>query len=248
MKYLKRFNEELDPMTYKRAAYKLRKKGHVKRAEDLESWSKEMDNKLSYQKWEENIKRLKEFGTYKLEIDVDGEKLVGDFYLDLVPDRDAFGDSLDYIRQDGNTFSFGIIIVPTTKELLDKCIEFLPDGDFYNGGFWGMWFFIEVKYDSSSTELYVDKFTFENYDESLSGDISIKDRRSANKFRKLIIDIFSNENLNYPSGYTDFDNIWDLWTLYFGARLGLSGDYGWEPEHIADYFKNETSVNDFYKD
>jgi len=248
MKYLKRFNEELDPMTYKRAASKLRKKGHVKRAEDLESWSQEMDNKLSYQKWEENIKRLKEFGSYKLEIDVYGEKLVGDFYLDLVPDRDSFGESLEYLREDGVVFWFGIIIVPSTRELLDKCIDFLPESDFGNGGFWGMSLSIFVKYDDSTAGLNVERFFLDNYDESLSGNASIKDRRSANRFRKLIIDIFSKKDLNYPSGYTDYDNIWDLWELYFGARLGLSGDYGWEPEHIADYFKNETSVNDFYKD
>jgi hypothetical protein len=247
MKYLKRFNEELDPFTYRKAANKLRKKGHVKRADDLDSWSQEMDTKLSLKKWEDRVEKMKEFGTYKLEIEVSDEKIVGDFYLELIPDRDAFADDLQYLRDDGIHFWFGIIIIPTTKELLDKCINFLPDGDFGNGGFWGMSFTIFVEYDTDTTGLKVKNFSLDNYDTSLSGDVSIKDRRSANRFRKLIIDIFSDKNLNYPSGYTDFDTVWDLWDLYFGANLGLSGDYGWESNDIADFFKKHTSANDFYK-
>jgi len=247
MKYLKRFNEELNPFTYRKAANKLRKKGHVKRADDLDSWSQEMDTKLSLKKWEDQVEKMKEFGTYKLEIEVSGEKIVGDFYLELVPDRDAFTDSLQYLRDDGIYFWFGIIIIPTTKELLDKCINFLPENDFGNGGFWGMSFTIFVKYDPDTTGLKVENFYLDNYDTSVSGDVSIKDRKSANRFRKLIIDIFGDKNLNYPSGYTDFDTIWDLWDLYFGANLGLSGDYGWESNDMADFFKKHTSANDFYK-
>lgn len=246
MKYLKKFNEKLNPMTYKSAAKKLDKLGHTKRSSDLRDWSKKIESDDNLKKWSENIEQFKKFGTFKLNIKSDKGELTEDFYLNFVLDRDSFGDSLDYIRESGCYFWFGIIIIPATEEVIEKCKEILPDPDFYNGGYWGISLSIKGEIDINES-IEIVRHSIDNYDESLGGDIKISDRRTANKFRKLVIDIFSNENLNYPSGYNDFDNIWDLLYLYFGSTLGLSGDWGWEPQDIAEYFKNKTTANHFYK-
>jgi hypothetical protein len=246
MKYLKRFNEELKPSTYRSAARKLDKLGHTKRASDLKNWADKRESDDNLKNWKENIEKFKKFGTFKLNIKSDQGELTEDFYLNFVLDRDAFADSFEYIQEDGSYFWFGIIIIPATEEVIKKCEEVLPDPDFNNGGYWGLSYSIKVEISDDMSLKVVSQF-LDNYDDSLTGKVSIADRRSANKFRKLIIDIFSDENLDYPSGYNDFDNIWDLLNLYFGANLGLSGDWGWEPEQIADYIKNETTPNHYFK-
>lgn len=246
MKYLKRFNEELKPSTYRSAARKLDKIGHSKRSGDLRNWAdkRELDDNLK--KWNENVEQFKKFGIFKLNIKSDQGELTEDFYLNFVLDRDAFAESLNYIREDGCNFWFGIIIIPATEEVIERCNDVLPDPDFYNGGYWGISFNINCKINVDDN-IEVVEHSLDSYDKSLTGDVSIADRRSANKFRKILIDIFSDENLDYPSGYNDFDNIWDMLNLYFGANLGLSGDFGWDPKDIADYFKNKTTPNHFYK-
>jgi hypothetical protein len=246
MRYLKKFNEELRPSTYRRAAKKLDKLGHTKRSSDLKKWADKRESDDNLKKWKENIEQFKKFGTFKLNIKSDQGELTEDFYLNLVLDREGFADSLDFIREDGVWLWFGIIIIPTTDGVIEKCEEILPDPDMCNGGYWGLSFSIKMIIDTITGNLKIVDKILDNYDDSLMN-VSIADRRSANKFRKLIIDIFGDENLDYPSGYTDYDSIWDLLDLYFGARLGLSGDFGWEPLQMSEYFKNETTPNNFFK-
>lgn len=253
MKYLKKFNEELNPVTYKRAANKLDKKGHVYRATQLRDWGNQKETELENKKWLDSIEEMKKFGTFKLKIEVDGKEFIADFYLNLVLDREGFADTLAYLQEQENSdwsvlsFWFSAIIIPVDEEVKQKCFEIMPEPDFMNGGFWGISINIPLVYDQHSVSLKIENFSIDNYDNSMSGNISIADRRSANKLRKLMIDIFSDENLNYPSGYNDFSDIWELLNGYFSTGLGLNVDYGWYPEQVADYFKEKTVVNDFYK-
>ena len=81
MKYLRKYNEELKADTYKSAADKLAKMGHVKRPEELMKW-----HVVSKQREKEEAKRkaleeASELGTYKMTIDNRGEKFTGDFYI-----------------------------------------------------------------------------------------------------------------------------------------------------------------------
>lgn len=44
MKFIKKFNEELNPSTYRSAARKLKKLGHEKRSDRIEKWTEEVSN------------------------------------------------------------------------------------------------------------------------------------------------------------------------------------------------------------
>ena len=75
----------------------------------------------------------------------------------------------------------------------------MPESEFGNGMFWAMCFGIDFKVQNG--EVILDKFTLDDYDENLSGNVSFADRASAAKFKNLLKSIFSNPELNYPSGY-----------------------------------------------
>jgi hypothetical protein len=246
MKYLKRFNEELNPMTYQRAAWKLKKKGHIGRAKELEDWSHKREKDESMIKWEKRVEEMSKFGTYKLNIKNKdtGKVFTGDFHLELIMDRDSFADQLDDMKSEGKgDFFITVGIIPTNKEVLDKCEEIMPEPEFYNGFYWGM--FIIMKFDLG-TSLEFKSFELDNYDSSMAGEVSIADRGSAGRLRNLIKKLFTDPSLNYPSGYRDFDSFYDMIQQKFCIEYGLSADYGFDVEQVADFI-NTLSANDMYK-
>lgn len=246
MKYLKRFNEELDPSTYSRAAYKLKKKGHLDRAKELENWSKKRSADESIIKWKERLQEMSKFGTYKLNVKNpdSGESFTGDFHLELIMDRDQFIDQLEEFKSVGDGYFFiSIGIIPTNQEVLDKCEEIMPDPDFGNGFYWSMFSVIEFDLGSS---LEFKSFKLDYYDTGMSGEVSLADRGSAGRFRNLLKKMFTDPSLNYPSGYTDVDTFYDLVQQKFCIEYGLSSDYGFDVEQVSDFI-NTLSVNDMYK-
>ena len=69
MRYLRKYNEELKSDTYKSAADKLTKMGHVKRPEELMKW-----HAIAKEKEKEEVKRkaieeASKLGTYKMTLD-----------------------------------------------------------------------------------------------------------------------------------------------------------------------------------
>jgi hypothetical protein len=97
MKYLKRFNEELNSDTYLRASRKLKKLGHTDRAKELQEWGAKVERDEEMIKWKERMQDFGPFGTFKLNVENPdtGESLVGDFYLDITFDELAFSDDPD---------------------------------------------------------------------------------------------------------------------------------------------------------
>ena len=85
MKYLKKFNEELRPQTYRSAARKLDKLGHTDRAQALKDWALETEKKEEMIKWKDSIQDYAQFGTFKMAIknEETGKTLTGDFHLDI---------------------------------------------------------------------------------------------------------------------------------------------------------------------
>ena len=87
MKYLKKFNEELDPMTYRRAASKIIKRAEKdpfydmevakSSAEELRNWASKREDDETIVKWHKNIEKFKKWG--KIKANINGH--VGDFYL-----------------------------------------------------------------------------------------------------------------------------------------------------------------------
>ena len=77
MKYLKKFNEELRPQTYKSAARKLNKIvkekpalakaiGAEKRAKDLEEYAKKVEDLSHIDQWKKNIDQFSKYGEFNL--------------------------------------------------------------------------------------------------------------------------------------------------------------------------------------
>lgn len=237
MKYLKTINE-LRSDVYTRAAYKLNKLGQTDRAEKLKQWGNVKAENEQLAKWEENKKIYSKFGKIKLKITTKNTTFTGDFYLDIVLDRDSFEDQMaeEWPEDNYNNCSFwaGIGIIPADDMTLAQCMDELPEPDLHNGFFWGLSLLIEFKLNN---KVEFTDMTLENYDTALSGDVKIADRPNAGRFRTMLIKMFSDPNYNYPSGYIDFEYFYDYVNTFFGATMGLESDYGFTSETIADYIK-----------
>jgi hypothetical protein len=252
MKYLKRFNEELRPRTYLSAAKKLTAIGHTDRANALKDWAGETERREEITKWKEQLQNYSPFGIYKVNVvnPETGEKLTADFALDVNFDELAFEDNFEYEKQkDPNNISevsifFFVGLIPTSEEVLKKCEEVMPEPEFGNGMYWGMSCGIDFKVENG--QVILDKFALDDYDDNLSGNVSFADRASAGKFKNLLKSIFTNPDLNYPSGYTDADSIYQKLEQVILIQQGFSSDYGFELKNVADFI-NTQSPNTMYK-
>ena len=120
----------------------------------------------------------------------------------------------------------------------------MPESEFGNGMYWGMCFGIDFKVQNG--EVILDKFSLDDYDDNLSGNVSFADRASAGKFKNLLKSIFTNPDLNYPSGYTDADSLYQKLEQVILVQQGFSSDYGFELKNVADFI-NTISPNTMYK-
>jgi len=236
MKHLKKFNEELKPSTYRRAASKLKKMGgfNVDRAKDLTDWADKREADDSIIKWKKNIEEFSKFGKFKLNI---ANKFIGEFYLDLSFDRDSFLDEYESIR-DGNCeirLGFFVGAIPADEETRIKTLETVPEDDFGNGFIWSNILSFGITIDPGSYE--ISDLSFEDYDDTLTGGVELADRASAGRLRSLLVSLFENPNLNYPSGYNDFDYFYDMFETLILAGAGLSSDLGMSMEQLAEYVK-----------
>ena len=252
MKYLKRFNEELKPRTYLSAAKKLTAIGHTDRANTLKDWASETEKREEITKWKEQLQNYSPFGIYKMNVvnPETSEKITADFALDVNFDELVFEDNFEMEKENdpnnvsGVSIFFFIGLIPTSEEVLKKCEEVMPDPEMSNGFYWGMSCGIDFKVQNG--EVIFDKFSLDDYDENLSGNVSFADRASAGKFKNLLKSIFTNPDLNYPSGYTDAASLYEKLEQVILIRQGFSSDYGFELKNVADFI-NTQSPNTMYK-
>lgn len=248
MKYLKKFNEELRPQTYRNAARKLLKQSpfNKERAEDLNVWADKREVIEDSATWEKMKAETSKFGTYKLNVENDGESFVGNFHPYITFERDGFVDEYEDNKEHGEDFDMGLYFflgsVPADQETLDKCINTMPEPDFGNGFFWTNNIGIQLYFESGSVK--INDVKIDEYDDSLTGSVSITDRKSAQTLKTLLVKMFSEPNLGYPSGYNDFDSFYEMFEAKVLAEAGLSSDYGFSMEAIADFLK-AVSANKF---
>lgn len=243
MKYLKKFNEELKPWTYRRAANKLKKMGHLDRAQDLEDWADKRENDDNSVKWERAKQEFSRFGKFKVKTTNPNTKetCIGDFYLDITFDEVSFIESVDD-SDPGIWFMIGAIPVDEeTKERFDKC---LPDPDMGNGFYW--MFSAGIHYKKEEGKIEFTKFWIDVYDEYICGESRLADRGSAGRFKNLLIKLFTDSSLNYPSGYTNADTIYEVFERSILSESGFSSDYGLTLEDVANYVRT-ISPNTMYK-
>jgi hypothetical protein len=252
MKYLKKFNEELKTRTYLSAAKKLKDIGHIDRANALKDWASDSEKREEMSKWKNQIQEYSPFGIYKINVvnPENGKKFTDDFALDVNFDELSFEDNFEMEKEEdpnnisGVSILFFIGLIPTSEEVIKKCEEVMPDSEFGNGMFWGMCFSIDFEIQDGGVILQ--SFNLSDYDEGLSGNVSFADRASAGKFKTLLKNIFSKSDLNYPSGYTDVDSLYEKLEQVILIRQGFSSDYGFELKNVADFI-NTISPNTMYK-
>ena len=85
-----------------------------------------------------------------------------------------------------------------------------------------------------------------DYDENLSGRITIADRPSAGRFKMVLKNLFSNPGYGYPSSRTDCTSQWEALERTILAECGFSSEYGFELEQVANFI-NTISPNTLYK-
>ena len=250
MKYLKKFNEELRPQTYRSAATKLLKQSpfNKERADNLRDWADKREMVEDSVKWEKMKQQCSKFGTYNLQIgnNADGTEFVGSFHPYITFERDGFLDEYEYNKEQGADFDMPLSLflgsIPADQETLEKCIETMPDPDFGNGFFWTNNIGIQLYFESGSVK--INDVKIDEYDDSLTGSVSITDRKSAQTLKTLLVKMFSEPNLGYPSGYNDFDSFYEMFEAKVLAEAGLSSDFGFSMEAIADFLK-AVSANKF---
>jgi len=261
MKYLKKFNEELKSTTYKSAADKLSYR-HSARSKALSTFSdvrlkeeQEEEKRIAlenerikkekeYKEWQDEIERYSPFGLFTFRISPDGgTTFEEDFYLMVTHwyDEGHYGE----IEQNNQAWlNFDFHLVPKDIETYNK-VRTCADWDWQDGFRFHIWRgYVNIKtkeYDCEVTYFSTD--TADNF----YGQIEIADRKTALKFKRLMVGIFSNKNYpDYVSSYHEtYPSLYNAVEATL-AESGISSDFGLEMSHIADVI-NKISVNSLYQ-
>ena len=255
MRYLRKYNEELKSDTYKSAADKLTKMGHVKRPEELMKWhviSKEREKEEAKRKAIEESSKL---GTYKMTLSGAHGKFTGDFYIYFYWNNDNFDESYQDWKSFDNSslwLQFDFSVLPASEEskeftqnVLNKEIGLNYDGKCYLGCFGLNLSQSGNEYnEETNKETFVLKpnggFYFEEYD-SIAWYMA--DRANAQKFKKMLYDVFEGnivwrETPQLPGGVKE--QILDF----------LCSDMDHTLEEFEEFIESlkRISVNKLYKD
>lgn len=221
MKYLKKFNEELRPSTYRTAANKLRQIGHVRRSSVLDDWSNKVENDNEVKERNDTINKLKEFGHFKMNF-IKSKKVMmtGNFYIDisgldsynfkdnyfdalplndidlLIPEVDSKVVSHDVIM------NFELGFIPADEETYKEFneLDIIDREKIYYSLYWNMNFGISI---IRKGEEEINPNGYYYFDGNDSDFFEFYDRKEANKFRKLLFDALSGNNEWGKSNYSE---------------------------------------------
>lgn len=203
MRYLRKYNEELKSDTYKSAADKLAKMGHVKRPEELMKW-----HAISKEREKEEVKRkaleeASKLGTYKITINGRGNnKFTGDFYVYFYWNSDSFNEHYEEWKMYDTSsvwLQFDFAVLPASEEskefinkILSEQIGINVEGKCYLGCFGLNLSQGGNEYnEETNKETFVFKPNNGFYWEDYHGvDWYMADRANAQKFKKMLYDIF----------------------------------------------------------
>lgn len=226
MKFIKKFNEELKPETYMSAAAKLMRMGYKKRGEDLVQHSKDIKTKQFGYQWKNLLQKFAPFGSFNLTIENTAEpskSFTDEFALQISFNKKNLNNT---IKQ--NWFIIQVFLIPKSEEISKKF------SDMKNENIIPMLFFgINFKIEEPSFSFERIMLTFNN-----PLDIRFSDRASMGRFKRLLVNIFSDENFNYPYDYND--NFYNTFENFVLAELGFSSDYGLTMQMIANYINSKT--------
>lgn len=217
MKYLKRFNEELNPNVYKNAAKKLDKIGHKRRAKSLTEWAEVMQKRKDEEYENEIRERLSQFPVFEIDVRTDswskgstrhGDSVfTGNFYIDFSFEPDMFNDQLWEVVSGSKPFRyplnlhFDFSIYPADEETKSNLESLHNDGKWigadepYHNIYYGTWLYLKLSEKDKSID---ESFINGGYDmglEQRERDVFLlANRREALKFKRLLIDAFEGKN------------------------------------------------------
>jgi len=209
MRYLKRFDEELNLSTYRSAERKLKQLmkdkpqlakavGAEERAKNLADWSKNIESRDILNRWKKNVEEYQKFGEFNFELSRPGspsiKPKVYSFYLHLECEYESMIDFWEE-EEDNNRnicFSFFTGLIPKNLEDIEE-IKQLYTNDFFNGFFFGNW--ININYKVVNSELTFIGINVRDYEVP----VQVADRRTANSLKRLLVNCFDSK-FDYPSG------------------------------------------------
>jgi hypothetical protein len=207
MKYLKRFNEELQPWTYTQASKKLRDIGHTNRASRLEEWADKRRKDDEIKAARADKERLSKTPSFHLKIfkdrwdkgriHADEPYLEGNFFIDIYYESDLFYDNealYEFEISDKNQiqFPFAIGIMPAdeeTQEKFDKekweCV--------YRNKIWPVNLYISLNSNNTRIQDGNSKIFWEERED---GTVLFSDRKEAMRFKIFFLESFNSNSDN----------------------------------------------------
>lgn len=253
MRYLRRYNEELEPWTYRKAGEKLIKKGryHRKRGEDMQEYASLVD-------WRRLRDRCKRAGVIKLRLETSfrraGESSVPDYVGEFHPvvglGLDMFSDQVaDGIAAGSTDFTvtlnWFVSAVPTTEEGYEQAHAAAKrkrslssrtyDKDY---GFPVAFFHFDIIFSGGSYEFGEPQFY---QSDDMQVNTHIEDRSGSGKIRSEILwqlDEKCDESYSCHVG-DEIHNFSNPLEAFEGILqyYGLSSDYGLEVNAVYEYLK-----------
>lgn len=246
MKYLKKFNEEYSSQTYGKIARGITKKAKdlptstfrersiktnlENRAQKIKDHAKFIENIENLNKWKEQLQENSPFGMFNLTIENSetGETLSGEFAINVNFDELAFSDD-----PENGPIGLFVGIIPSSKELALEYMDKFPDSDMGNGFIWSM--IVSLNYEIVDGQVIMNGFKMDDYDSDSSGGAAFTNKGSAERFQMLLVDIFSNKELGYPSGYTDAADIYEKLKNCILIENSFGSEYGFELKKVSDF-------------
>ena len=206
MKYLKRYNEELRPLTYRKAGNELKKIGHTKRGDELINWADISQKKITDRKTKERIEEAKNLGVYRMKLlkSQSSSPVVlveGNFFINFYLDVDVLKEDYRDWKEDGQVLYllFGFGVIPADEETRYKLLTCIGGEDELHLGTYqpnSMYLNISPSYTTDIEEPILNptgELTFDADGHGHGEVLYFSDRRSAIQFKKALIDIFEGE-------------------------------------------------------
>lgn len=263
MKYLRRYNEEINPNTYRKAADLLSKKGSYHRGR-----GKDLYDHADFVEWSNLVERVRENGTIKAMLETSrtvsykmvGEDYVGDFYphaafgidlaTDLLGEREGqiAREEIDPKADFGIGMEFFLSLVPATKEVYYGAKEAITEYAKNKTGYHDLshlssyplaFFHFDISFSGGSYEFSNPKFYRRD---DVIVEAGLVDRNGSGKIRNAVINLLSKDSAEKNSVYMSgenftFDNYRDAFDGML-QRYGLATDFGLKVDAVHQYIKS----------
>jgi hypothetical protein len=272
MKYIKKFNEELDANTYRKASKALSALKHTKRANKLEKHAKIISQLNKLNDLVKDLKKYTPYGIFDAGSNV-GSKLKEQFALKMWYDDWTLTDTFDdYERGDSTVFCVRVSIgfLPILEEGNEEHIR-----DYYsqmNGDVYGDDALYDELGEMEDTKIgricqYFDQYEFlgafngpsiyvkmaiENdkiiikgidVDDDSEDVLNILGRKSGVQLKNLLVKLFSNETFYFPTHNNQ--NLQQVIKYELCEKTGFSTKYQFSFGEIGEFIK-KTGINEFY--